>query len=1092
MVPSGFATEGVPRIGIISDAGARHEADLLLIELQKAKCEMVERDEIGKVLKEQAFQAGFSRTEVQRIGQVLKADGLVLLSSGTNNALSVRFVAVAPGVIVWFAECDTKTKDKTSPAPSVTLAGTLAGYLPKLMVKKSDALGVSVFPIRPALGTTRAAQLANDLTRLLQLRLVREPSLFILERENLRRMDEEQRWAGKDSEFWSGSYLVDGSIHHDVIQTNHVTVTLSVRPPSAADKKRTGVVVVEEKGTAAELVKLVERATAKLCDVFGARVTAPAWDTTEEGRQLVALAKGLPDPAQKKIALESALALGYRDVGVGAAYRDVLLDIVYRGKPVFSNLVDGPERAQQAQEMVACLDFVNTFQPTGGFTPETEKRFLFCYYPPLYEGCYYLWLVSESGAGDELREWVPQIQEQCRRLAERMQRFEPKLGVYGRRKGGGIPGCFADYAPFLHPRMADVLTTYRKADLRFRPREKIEPAFPTTATESQTERDALWQQYMAETRSSTNVNVRYDLWCSQLPFHVRRYGGLPVPNTLEERRKLQDEVLAHPDFWPIIAANPYWPAIMFPRGRQSNDSYFEWSNSSGHEVEVAAADIRENVKRARQWFLALLKGGVATCGWVEAVVLRQKNRYTKDLVDFPYADLYSETEAKEVYDAILKRDQELTTAGTTDRTDLSYIRDCLAARFPAIMDDVQKARDAKRVAEAAVETVAVDRFRRQAVQVTREYLNLPAGRHHNSVGPFTISHWETNRVWFTWADDIVCLDPTTRKYTLWPSPIPLAPCPYDPPYDGQLTVTKTFLVFSLNHVLPIEEQYLDTLAAREKRFSCTVAVRRHDDNQWQRHKFSFMVFGLAEAGGKLHAIIGAPSASQGIVTIDPATFQANVLVDPVVHVAKPDPKSDVVVLLRPDGQTQLKGRGDELLVWYNNQYCCAWQTQEKTVRKVSQKEWNTITEGSDPYRFASRKFGFELWPDPPPDVLFANGGWGTNSPSEAARSGAIPMTVRCVAGGEVHTVPLVVDEPPRRSSTHEYSRDWRGMTLSFRCDYGRHRQPILTATSMIVPFDHGSARRGFWEIPYADIRTWLASNYTGFAVEPAKSQPGGK
>jgi hypothetical protein len=157
---SAFAQTPVPRVGIISDAGARKEADLLMVELQKAKCDLVEHDEIKKIVSEQALQAGMNRAESLRVGQMLKADGLILMSSGTNDLLTVRVVAVAPGVVVWFAEFDTKKKDKTTPSLSVTLATTLAGYLPKLTVKKGEALPVSVFRIRPGLGTVQSVQLA--------------------------------------------------------------------------------------------------------------------------------------------------------------------------------------------------------------------------------------------------------------------------------------------------------------------------------------------------------------------------------------------------------------------------------------------------------------------------------------------------------------------------------------------------------------------------------------------------------------------------------------------------------------------------------------------------------------------------------------------------------------------------------------------------------------------------------------------------------------------------------------------------------------------------------------------------------------------
>ena len=60
---------------------------------------------------------------------------------------------------------------------------------------------VSLLRVRPALGTALAQRAAHDLDHLLQLRLVREPSLFVLERDNLRVMDEEVRWAGEEFGF---------------------------------------------------------------------------------------------------------------------------------------------------------------------------------------------------------------------------------------------------------------------------------------------------------------------------------------------------------------------------------------------------------------------------------------------------------------------------------------------------------------------------------------------------------------------------------------------------------------------------------------------------------------------------------------------------------------------------------------------------------------------------------------------------------------------------------------------------------------------------------------------------------------------------
>ena len=99
------AADGVPRVGLISDLKSRGDADLLMLELQKTRCELVERDEMNKILSEQGISlAKITGKESQRVGHLLKADGLVLLTKQTNNTCRVRFIAVTPGIIVWSAE----------------------------------------------------------------------------------------------------------------------------------------------------------------------------------------------------------------------------------------------------------------------------------------------------------------------------------------------------------------------------------------------------------------------------------------------------------------------------------------------------------------------------------------------------------------------------------------------------------------------------------------------------------------------------------------------------------------------------------------------------------------------------------------------------------------------------------------------------------------------------------------------------------------------------------------------------------------------------------------------------------------------------
>ena len=106
----------VVRLGIVSEPSLRTEADLLFAELSDLDVELLERDAIDRVLGEQALQAGaMTRDQALRVGQLLKADGLLLMAGGTNDSLTARLVAVDPGVVVWFAEMTKKPTSRDAP-----------------------------------------------------------------------------------------------------------------------------------------------------------------------------------------------------------------------------------------------------------------------------------------------------------------------------------------------------------------------------------------------------------------------------------------------------------------------------------------------------------------------------------------------------------------------------------------------------------------------------------------------------------------------------------------------------------------------------------------------------------------------------------------------------------------------------------------------------------------------------------------------------------------------------------------------------------------------------------------------------------------
>ena len=170
-----------------------------------------------------------------QVGRLLKADGLLLLTAPTTDVCAVRLLAVGPGVVLWVAEFQAPGKPGRGAVPWPELvAASLDTYLPKLSVKPGAAIPLSLLRLRPLFNTPRLGEeLASDVNRLLLLRLLREPAFYVLEREKLMHARDEAFLAGQDADtFWAGSYVVDGRVRYDLVQTNRVTCMVSIRPPA--------------------------------------------------------------------------------------------------------------------------------------------------------------------------------------------------------------------------------------------------------------------------------------------------------------------------------------------------------------------------------------------------------------------------------------------------------------------------------------------------------------------------------------------------------------------------------------------------------------------------------------------------------------------------------------------------------------------------------------------------------------------------------------------------------------------------------------------------------------------------------------------
>ena len=78
-----------------------------------------------------------------------------------------------------------------------------------------------------------------------------------------------------------------------------------------------------------KLPQLVDRMVVHLRDVFGT-TTAAAWEPMKEAREFYASSFRLWRPEEQRVVLETAMALGYRELNVAGAYRDTLMRLVRR------------------------------------------------------------------------------------------------------------------------------------------------------------------------------------------------------------------------------------------------------------------------------------------------------------------------------------------------------------------------------------------------------------------------------------------------------------------------------------------------------------------------------------------------------------------------------------------------------------------------------------------------------------------------------------------------------------------------------------------------------------------------------------------
>ncbi len=292
------------------------QADLLTTRLSSGtNVTLLEREAISRIWKEQAFSATLLSESI-KLGRLLNADGLVMLDravEGTNELLSMRLLAVKPGVIISEHRFILPME---KPVEWVTdYAEQLIRRLPKFAVKKQDAVPLSLLNLRSSVSTADGLDLERELTSLLHLRLAREPSIFVLERRRLEELQEEKELGMEAEPFWNGAYVVDGVINRDAISKDMLTIHARVTRAKGSP------VNLEIAGRRDQASAAVDELARKIQSAINPAFSPTAWDTSTEAKEYLREASWAWRWSRFRESAEAADAswyLGERTAEVGA------------------------------------------------------------------------------------------------------------------------------------------------------------------------------------------------------------------------------------------------------------------------------------------------------------------------------------------------------------------------------------------------------------------------------------------------------------------------------------------------------------------------------------------------------------------------------------------------------------------------------------------------------------------------------------------------------------------------------------------------------------------------------------------------------
>ncbi len=304
------AEQRKPVIAVIGEPSLRDQSALMTAVLSGENAvTLVEREEMERILDEQKWDAaGLTRTNAMQLGQLLRADGLLLMRSSPGlpaGGIELRLVSVRPGIVLSNATYSSGVF--IDEGIRAVVAPQLARLWPKLLVSPEAAIPLSFGGLHATADSTEMKSWERELSLLLEHRLISESKLFVLERKNMELLMAEKQWEDKDSALLTGRGVLEGRLEKT---GNQLRISVQIQQPGAKQHRELHVEGPLENRTA-----LIDRLAVEILASLIASPTASTWNATEEAKVYQSIAQWAIDHqllAEAQAAAESSWALGAR------------------------------------------------------------------------------------------------------------------------------------------------------------------------------------------------------------------------------------------------------------------------------------------------------------------------------------------------------------------------------------------------------------------------------------------------------------------------------------------------------------------------------------------------------------------------------------------------------------------------------------------------------------------------------------------------------------------------------------------------------------------------------------------------------------